>query len=274
MDMATAAPAGAFRYRAFISYRHADKAWGDWLHRALESYRVPKDLVGTEGDAGIVPARLTPVFRDREELGAAADLAREIDEALQASANLIVICSPGAAASRWVNEEILRFKRLERADRIFAIIVAGEPGAADAARECFPPALKFELDASGALSERRTEPIAADARDSGDGRENAKLKVIAGLLGVDYDRLRRREQESAGVFAAWPWRPAWRHCSSPASRRSVSWRADEPAATCKPGSMRPRRWCRRSGKTSATPKACSKKVLIKVQQRGSPCSTH
>ena len=37
------------------------------------------------------------------------------------------------------------------------------------------------------------EPIAADARREGDGRENAKLKLIAGLLGVGYDTLKQRE---------------------------------------------------------------------------------
>ena len=56
------------RYRAFISYSHKDRAWADWLHRALESYTVPKHLVGRHTSAGEVPARIAPVFRDREEL--------------------------------------------------------------------------------------------------------------------------------------------------------------------------------------------------------------
>jgi WD40 repeat protein len=41
----------------------------------------------------------------------------------------------------------------------------------------------------------RSEPIAADARESGDGKTNAKLKLLAGLLGVNYDDLKRRELE-------------------------------------------------------------------------------
>jgi len=59
----------------------------------------------------------------------------------------IVICSPAARAPRWVNEEILAFKRLGREDRIFCLIVSGEPGgsaqpgAAD--EECFPSALTY-----------------------------------------------------------------------------------------------------------------------------------
>ena len=184
------------RYRAFISYRHADKAWGDWLHKALESYRVPRDLVGAAGEAGPVPARLSPIFRDREELGAAADLGEKLRAALEGAANLIVICSPLAAQSRWVNEEILTYKRLGRAHRIFAIVVAGEPNAADPALECFPPALKYELGPDGELSGRLAEPLAADAREHADGKDNAKLKLVAGLIGVPYDKLRRRELEA------------------------------------------------------------------------------
>ena len=43
-----------FTYRAFLSYSHRDHEWGDWVHRRLESWPVPKDLVGqvaVRGDA-------------------------------------------------------------------------------------------------------------------------------------------------------------------------------------------------------------------------------
>ena len=99
----------AFRYRAFISYSHQDKAWADWLHRSLESYRIPQRLVGQETAAGIVPRRLLPIFRDRDELASATDLGRKVNEALSESANLVVICSPHSATSHWVNEEVLAF---------------------------------------------------------------------------------------------------------------------------------------------------------------------
>jgi tetratricopeptide (TPR) repeat protein len=187
------------KYRAFLSYSHRDAKWAQWLHRQLESYRPPKKLVGVSTARGPVPKRLTPVFRDREELASATDLGSVITEALQQSACQIVICSPPAAKSRWVNEEILAFKRLGREDRIFCLIIAGEPNATDqpgaVVEECFPPALRFRLGADGQLSDVRTEPIAADARHGKDGRNAAKLKLIAGVLGVGYDALRRREQQ-------------------------------------------------------------------------------
>lgn len=187
------------RFRAFISYSHSDQRWADWLFRALETYRVPSRLVGTETTAGRIPKRLSPVFRDRDELASAADLGDKIRSALAASSSLIVICSPASAASRWVNEEILAYKRLGRSHRIFCLIVDGEPNAsAHAGREqdeCFAPALRHALDADGNLSAKRTEPVAADAREGKDGKSNARLKLIAGLLSVGFDVLKRREQQ-------------------------------------------------------------------------------
>jgi tetratricopeptide (TPR) repeat protein len=144
-----------------------------------------------------VPKRLAPIFRDREELATATDLGTVISEALRLSACQIVICSPNSARSKWVNEEILSFKRLGREDRIFCLIVGGEPNASDMpgreGEECFPPALRYRLGPDGELSTARTEPIAADARPGKDGRTNAKLKLIAGVLGVGFDGLRQRE---------------------------------------------------------------------------------
>jgi tetratricopeptide (TPR) repeat protein len=186
------------KYRAFLSYSHRDTKWATWLHKSLESYRPPKQLIGTVTARGPVPKRLAPIFRDREELATATDLGTVISEALRQSACQIVICSPSAARSKWVNEEILAFKRLGREDRIFCLIVGGEPNASDnpaqAAEECFPPALRYTLGPDGELSTTRTEPIAADARPGKDGRNNAKLKLIAGLLAVGFDALRQREQ--------------------------------------------------------------------------------
>lgn len=190
---------GAPRYWAFLSYSHDDKTWADWLHHALETYRVPRKLVGRDTGAGPLPARLTPIFRDRDELPAATDLGDKIEAALAASRFLVVLCSPTAATSRWANEEVLTFKRMHPDRPILAMIVDGEPGATDLpgreAEECFPPALRYELDAAGELSDERAEPIAADAREEGDGRKMALTKLVAGMLGVGLDELVEREAQ-------------------------------------------------------------------------------
>ncbi len=127
------------RYAAFISYRHADntqegRRWAEWLHRALERYVVPPDLIGTPNLRG-EPIRdsLYPIFRDEDELPANADLATGIRAALEVSDHLIVLCSPRSAVSPWVRKEMREFKELGRSDRILAIIIAGEPNADDPA---------------------------------------------------------------------------------------------------------------------------------------------
>lgn len=187
-----------FRYRAFICYSHRDSDWADWLHHALESYSIPPRLVGLTTSAGVIPARIAPVFRDRDELPSATDLSAKVSDALAQSACLILICSPHAAQSHWVDEEVKTFQRLGRADRIFCLIVDGEPGAsAWAGREhdeCLPPALTHHFDAAGKNTGVGVEPIAADVRANGDGRSNARLKLIAGMLGVGLDDLRHREK--------------------------------------------------------------------------------
>ena len=188
----------SLRYKAFISYSHADREWGRWLHRYLETYRVPARLVGRETAFGLIPARIQPIFRDRDELPSATDLGAAINAALEESAALIVICSPRAAQSHWVNEELRRFKSLGRADRVFCIIVDGEPGASHRpegqATECLPKAALYVVTAQGEITRTRAEPVAADARPGGDGKRLAALKLVAGLLGVGFDELRQRDQ--------------------------------------------------------------------------------
>jgi hypothetical protein len=49
------------------------------------------------------------------------------------------------------------------------------------------------MDADGELTDEPAEPIAADARPHGDGKINAKIKLIAGMLGVGFDALKQRE---------------------------------------------------------------------------------
>ncbi|HVT37198.1 MAG TPA: TIR domain-containing protein [Nevskiaceae bacterium] len=188
-----------YKYWAFISYSHRDRAWGDWLHKALETYRVPRRLVGRESRDGKIPARLFPVFRDRDELPSSADLGGVINQALADSRYQIVICSPRSAASRWVNEEVRHFKSLGRADRVLCLIVDGEPNVFDVpgrdVEECFAPAVRFQVRGDGTITDEPAEPIAADAREHADGKAGAKLKLIAGLLGVGYDELAQRERQ-------------------------------------------------------------------------------
>src|ERR1041384_6232990 len=137
-------PKEDFKYWAFISYSHSDEDWARWLHRKLETFRVPRRLVGKEGRDGPIPQRAYPIFRDRDELPGSAKLTDNIEDALRRSRYLIVICSPNAVVSKWVDQEIRIFKSLGREDRVLSIIIDGEPNAALkpqlGMQECFPDA--------------------------------------------------------------------------------------------------------------------------------------
>ncbi|MFA6962858.1 MAG: TIR domain-containing protein [Opitutaceae bacterium] len=215
-----------FKYWAFISYSHADRKWGDWLFRALEGYHVPRRIVGRASRDGAIPRRLFPIFRDRDELPTSADLGNNIAESLAQSRYLVVICSPRSAASHWVNEEVKRFKALGRESRLLCLLVDGEPNATDKPgrehEECFPEAVRFRVGPDlSLLRSEPVEPIAADVRREGDGPEKAKVKLIAGLLGVNFDELWQREKRrrvwrrtrsallgmmiAALAFGAWQW---------------------------------------------------------------------
>ena len=178
-------------YRAFISYSHSDEQWARWLQRALEKYKLPKTFRLSHPD---LPERLYPIFRDRDELASAHDLSESIRKAMDDSDALIVICSPAARASHWVNEEVRRFRASERGQHIFCFMVSGspDPKAADCA---FPQALLADDD-----GQPLHEPLAADATAQGDGKRNAMLKIAAGLLGVGVDDLKRRDAQRQARF--------------------------------------------------------------------------
>ena len=174
----------AGEYWAFLSYSSQDTAWADWLHRAIEAYAVPRRLVGLPTPAGPAPRNFRPVFKDSAELAADPDLKASISNALDRSAFLIVLCSPAAARSHWVDAEIRRFVALHGIGRVLCVIVGGEPSGA--APDCFPPALQ---EAGYA------EPVAADLRLGRQGRRTALLKLLAGMLGIGLDELVHRDAQ-------------------------------------------------------------------------------
>jgi len=224
-------------YWCFISYRHADnqdigRMWASWLHQKLENYEVPADLVGqSNGRGDTIPERIFPVFRDEDELPANADLASPIYTALDHSKLLLVLCSPRARQSLYVNNEILYFKKIGKSDRILAALIDGVPNSSwnhgDETRECFPQALMHPVDEQGQLIlSERAEPIAADfrLRDTSEGwtspealrqqleaqhlpkneiqhivaeyqksSDLAFLKIVAGVLGIPLGLLTDRD---------------------------------------------------------------------------------
>lgn len=189
------APPGlnGFHYKAFISYSWSDRKWGEWLHHALETYRAPKSVTLARRARS-----LHPIFKDREEEAAGASIGASIEAAMANSEFLIVLCSPRSAASQWVNREVAWFKTHRDPRKILTVIVDGEPMASTIpgreAEECFPKTLLYRVNDNLLPTEVfEAAPLAADARDSGDGKRGAKLKLAAALLGVGLDTLVNRD---------------------------------------------------------------------------------
>ena len=123
-------------YWAFISYGHEDDrvhAWGRTLHRALEKFPVaacvhPNGKLGKSSDH---QRHFRYVFLDRAELGTGPDLSDQIRHALQRSAHLIVVCSPAAGRSTWINKEVCDFNGRNPEAAICAYLVDGPADAPD-----------------------------------------------------------------------------------------------------------------------------------------------
>jgi hypothetical protein len=194
--------ADEYRYYAFISYSSEDRAWADWFRYRLEKYHIPRRIEGFKGEP---PRHFYPIFQDREHLRASSSLDEILKEALRQSRFLIVVCSPFAAVSKWVNQEIHYFKSLNRSDCILPVVVEGRPSAGPGEPEaCFPPELRMSPETEDVSSERKLQsPGAADARPDQDGREHALLRIIAGLLAVDVTAVARRERWRRLARRAW-----------------------------------------------------------------------
>ncbi len=187
-------PRPSRRYTAFLSYSHKDEGFVIKFHRQLERWKIPRSMVGRKTIRGEVPPTLRPVFRDRDDFAGEADLKDATHAALDASSYLLVFCSPNAARSPHVNEEVRLFKAMGRSENVIPIIIGGEPGGGE--EECFPQAVKYKVDEDGTVLPESAEPLAPDAREIGDGSKRALAKVVAGMLGVPFDEIIRRAERA------------------------------------------------------------------------------
>ena len=184
----------SLKFRAFLSYRSSDRKLAVWLHRKLETYRIPKRLVGVPTRFGPVPTRVTPVFRDRDDARGASDIETTIKSYLAQSEHLIVLCTPSSAQSdSWVGREIELFKRERPGAEVHAVIGEGTPPS------CIPKQL-LRQSGDGTIH----SPLAADLRpvaEGGDGMRRGFIKLVASLIGVEFDDLWLREHRRRRLSA-------------------------------------------------------------------------
>lgn len=183
---------GVFEYAAFVSYRHAplDKTWAKWLVDQLETYELPKHLQ----QRGF-PRKIGKIYRDEDEAHAGARLGDHIADALRKSRAMIVVCTSNTQGSPWIERELAYFRDLGRGEQVFCLLVEGEPAAS------FPESL-YEVSDGGSFmgGAHSSQAIAADVREAhgagGKQRiQDAKLRLIAGIIGCGFDELKQRDRE-------------------------------------------------------------------------------
>jgi tetratricopeptide (TPR) repeat protein len=180
------------KYRAFLSYSHADAGAAVRVHGRLEGFHIDKDLVGRETPSGAIPKALRPVFRDRHDFDAGSSLGEQTMAALDDSAALILLACPNSARSKYANDEVRLFKSRHPDRPLIPLIIDGEPGGTE--NECFPPALRFAVTPDGVITDTPADVLAADLREKGDGLELAIAKVVARLIGLAPDDVYRRAE--------------------------------------------------------------------------------
>ncbi len=191
-------------YIAFISYRHLplEMDIAKKLHRRIERFVIPRALRKNE--------ERTPglVFRDQDELPISSNLSADIQNALDHSEFLIVICTPKTKESLWVQREVAYFLEHHDHDHVLAVLADGLP------EEAFLPQLVEVRDENGTLIDR-VEPLAANIVADSPRKRNElfateSLRILAALIGCPFDALyqremryrRRRALAAAGIVTA------------------------------------------------------------------------
>lgn len=159
-----------YKYIAFISYKREDERWARWIQRKLEFYHVPLKI---KREHKSFKNGIRSVFRDKTDLDTGV-LADNIKKALEQSKFLIIVCSPNAANSKWVNDEISYFLKLDRHENIIPVIVNGHFGGE--LDECVPEVLRGHW-------EKHSELLCLDIREL--GRAKTIVQIAARIFGVD-----------------------------------------------------------------------------------------
>lgn len=177
---------------AFISYSRKDSQIARWVQKSLESYRYPKSLVSFESRP-LDPDRIRPVFMDASDLPTSSKSFRqEIQNKLNQSDFLIVICSRASAASSYVNWEISEFlaPSEDRINKIILVIVDSQvqlsaPGAEDFPQEIFKRWTWFSFRNHPRLLQSNEESWNLT-------RQRAMMQIASFILDVDWTLLHNR----------------------------------------------------------------------------------
>ena len=163
-----------YTYYAFICYNNVDGDWAEWLQRRIEKFRFPQEVLRLHPE---LPEVISPIFMDKTDLIGGV-LSRKIKEGLDSSRSLVVICSPHAAQSEWVGDEVQHFIDAGRAEDIIPFIIEGEPYSSAPDKQCFPPPLLALKGQDAGMGGKEITGI----RINESGRDVAVCKVVASLF--------------------------------------------------------------------------------------------
>lgn len=190
---------GVTLYDAFISYSHAkDKPVAAVLQTVIQRLGKPW-----------YRRRALRVFRDDTSLSATPQLWPAIESMLQECRYLILLASPQAAASHWVNKEVAWWLEHKSLDTLLIAVTEGELSWDPATGESIPTEVTI---LPPALAGRLSEPKWVDLRAYRDGADprNAHFTSLAAdfaaaIHGVPKEDLLSQEvrQQRRALSLAW-----------------------------------------------------------------------
>jgi glycine cleavage system H protein/acyl carrier protein len=170
------------RYNAFISYsREPDAELAPALEEALEQFAKPWNRL-----------RALRVFLDDADLSANTALWRSITTALDEAEFFILLASPAAAKSKWVNREVEYWRAHRDAERLLLVPTDGELAWDEAAGE-------FDRGRTNAVPEALRGAYVEEPRYT-----DLRWARGRGRLTLDDDRFREAVADLAGTIHGRP----------------------------------------------------------------------
>ena len=178
----------AQKHDAFISYSRKNEEFAALLEQALENYKPPKGLN--------LARRHLDIFRDRSDFRSGGYIAN-LEKHLRSSARLIVVCSPEARSSGFVDQEIQLFVDFKGTEHLIPILYSGIPN-----NEAAPDQVT-QLAFPDALCKAMQMPLAIDYRGFEVGRdkinknqfEAAWFQTLAAIYDVERGEIEQRDKK-------------------------------------------------------------------------------
>lgn len=202
-------------YRVYLCFDPMDQRTASWFSDKLTAFRTPRALLGSIGQHGPIPRRVSSVSTNHDDIPAGSILAEADKLELDKSDVLIVLCSPHASTNMWIDKRIEYWLGAKGPNRIIPVVVDGDN---EYAWEILPARLQRleRKDDDGAVYEDYL--AIADARNFtigrgswrrqiGQGKNQALLSVLAGIFGVKLNSFRKRisftEPARSSVFISY-----------------------------------------------------------------------